>query len=191
MVSLLVSAVLLFLMVVSAYSFSTGMLTRRMSSRGSTALEALKVGDIPPDFELQDKDGKKVKLSTFRGKKPVVVFFYPNDNSPGCTKEVCAFEKAAPNFKKLGAPVILGISSGKKEDKKKFIALNKLQSMTLLIDDQDAVRKLWEVPRALFGVFPGRVTYTIAKDGTIINIYDDIGKADQHPVVVEQALASM
>ena len=55
---------------------------------------------MAPDFELADKDGKIVKLSQFKGKKPVVVFFYPNDNSPGCTKEVCAFEKAAPSFKK-------------------------------------------------------------------------------------------
>lgn len=183
--------VVLALLVVSVYSFQRPGLTRSISlSRTRTALDALKVGDTPPDFELQDKDGKTVKLSTFKGKKPVVVFFYPNDNSPGCTKEVCAFEKAAPSFKKRGAPVILGISSGKKEDKKKFIEANKLQSMTLLIDNQDAVRKLWEVPRALFGAFPGRVTYTIAKDGSIINIYDDIGKAEQHPVVAEQALAS-
>ena len=86
----------------------------------SAALEmALKVGDVPPDFELPDKDGKIVKLSQFKGKKPCVVFFYPNDNSPGCTKEVCAFEKAAPSFKKKGGPIILGISVGKKEDKKK------------------------------------------------------------------------
>merc|ERR1712146_796053 len=106
----------------------------KLQSRISSAAN-LAVGEIAPDFELESTTTKKpVKLSSFKGKKPVVVFFYPNDNSPGCTKEVCAFEKAAPNFKKKGSPVILGISSGKKEDKKKFIEANKLQSMTLLID---------------------------------------------------------
>jgi peroxiredoxin Q/BCP len=155
----------------------------------SAALEmALKVGDVPPDFELPDKDGKIVKLSQFKGKKPCVVFFYPNDNSPGCTKEVCAFEKAAPSFKKKGGPIILGISVGKKEDKKKFIEANKLQSMTLLIDANNKVRESWDVPKALFGLFPGRVTYTVGKDGKILDIYDDIAKAELHP---EKALAAL
>jgi peroxiredoxin Q/BCP len=152
----------------------------------STKLHALQVGDTPPDFTLHDKDGKAVQLSKLRGKKPVVVFFYPNDNSPGCTKEVCAFEKAAPLFKKKGAPVILGVSQGSKDDKKRFIEANKLQSMTLLIDSKNEVRKSWEVPRALFGAFPGRVTYTIGKDGKILSIFDDLGKAELHP---EKALA--
>ena len=182
---------ILALCTISVSGFSRIPMNRAVTSRSGTALEALNIGDIPPDFELLDKDGKKVKLSSFRGKKPVVVFFYPNDLSPGCTKEVCAFEKAAPNLKKRGSPVILGVSKGSKEDKKKFIEANKLQSMTLLIDTEDKVRKNWEVPRALFGAFPGRVTYTLDKSGKIINIYDDIGKADQHPVVVEKALASM
>ena len=85
----------------------------------------------------------KVKLSTFKGKKPVVVFFYPADNTPGCTKEACAFEKKAPDFKKLGAEV-LGISSGNAADKEKFIRANKLNSMTLLIDTKDSVRNSWK-----------------------------------------------
>merc|ERR1712146_552871 len=123
-------------------------------SASFTALEAVNVGDVPPDFELMDKDGKIVKLSSFRGKKPVVVFFYPNDGSPGCTKEVCAFEKAAPNFKKRGSPVILGISRGNKEDKKKFIEANKLQSMTLLIDTEDKVKKVGRYRKLFLGSFP-------------------------------------
>ena len=59
----------------------------------SNTLRMLVVGEVAPDFELTNLEGKKFKLSTLKGKSPAVVFFYPADNSPGCTKEVCAFEK--------------------------------------------------------------------------------------------------
>eukprot|EP00596_Hydrurales_sp_CCMP1899_P009503 CAMPEP_0119041450 /NCGR_PEP_ID=MMETSP1177-20130426/12134_1 /TAXON_ID=2985 /ORGANISM="Ochromonas sp, Strain CCMP1899" /LENGTH=152 /DNA_ID=CAMNT_0007007495 /DNA_START=198 /DNA_END=656 /DNA_ORIENTATION=+ len=140
----------------------------------------IKVGDVAPDFELSNSAGKSIKLSSFLKKKSVVVFFYPADNSPGCTTEACAFEKRAPDFKKQGAEVI-GISSGGAADKEKFIRANKLNNMELLTDVKDAVRKSWAVPRALFGAFPGRVTYVIGKDGTVKFIYDDIGGAALHP----------
>ena len=80
-----------------------------------------RAGEFRRDDELVTRDGPKaamclpisrcltrmaVKLSQFKGKKPCVVFFYPNDNSPGCTKEVCAFEKAAPSLKKKGDPLV-------------------------------------------------------------------------------------
>jgi peroxiredoxin Q/BCP len=71
----------------------------------------ISVGDVAPDFELVSGTGKTVKLSSFKKKKSVVVFFYPADNSPGCTTEACAFEKRAPDFKAQGAEII-GISSG-------------------------------------------------------------------------------
>ena len=109
-------------------------------------LKMLKVGEAAPDFELSTYDGKKVKLSSFKGKKPVVVFFYPADSTPGCTKEACAFEKKAPDFKKKGAEVF-GVSSGGAADKEKFIKTNNLNSMGLLIDAGDKVRTSWAVPR--------------------------------------------
>ena len=118
------------------------------------------------------------------------MFFYPNDNSPGCTKEACAFEKKAPDFKKLGAEVI-GISKGKAEDKQKFINDNNLNSMTLCIDSDDATRKSWKVPKALFGAFPGRVTYVLDKTGKCVSVYDDLAKAELHPDKALEALSSI
>eukprot|EP01038_Epipyxis_sp_PR26KG_P012347 gene12347-16558_t len=147
----------------------------------------LKVGDVAPDFELKSFEGKSYKLSSYKSKKPVVVFFYPSDNSPGCTKEACAFEKKAPDFKSLGAEVF-GVSSQGASDKEKFIRTNKLNSMQLLIDENEGLRKSWEVPRALFGAFPGRVTYVIGKDGKVKSIYDDLGNAELHPEKAIEAL---
>mmetsp|Transcript_8851 Transcript_8851/g.19444 ORF Transcript_8851/g.19444 Transcript_8851/m.19444 type:complete len:145 (+) Transcript_8851:205-639(+) len=128
-------------------------------------------------------------MSQFKGKKPVVVFFYPADNSPGCKEEVCAFEKRAPDFKTAGAEVF-GISSGGAADKEKFVRANSLASMELLIDDKDGVRKSWAVPKALFGVFPGRVTYVLGKDGSVKSVYDDLANAKLHPDKALLALAA-
>lgn len=156
---------------------------------GINSLTMVSVGEMAPDFELKNANGKTFKLSAFKGKKPVVVFFYPADNSPGCTKEVCAFEKRAPDFKKLGAEV-LGISSNGAADKEKFIRTNKLTSMELLIDDKETARKAFAVPKALFGLLPGRVTYVIGKDGKVKSIYDDLAKAELHPDKAIDALAA-
>lgn len=157
---------------------------------GVRSLKMIKVGDVAPDFELLTSVGKKIKLSSYKNKKSVVVFFYPADSTPGCTAEACQFEKRAPDFKAKGAEVI-GISSGNAADKEKFIKANKLNNMELLIDAGDVVRKSWAVPRALFGAFPGRVTYVIGKDGTVKFIYDDLGNATLHPEKALEALAAL
>ena len=81
-----------------------------------------------------------------------------------------------------------GISSNGAKDKEKFVRTNKLNSMQLLIDENEAVRKAWGVPRALFGAFPGRVTYVVGKDGKIKSIYDDLAKAEVHPEKALEAL---
>ena len=92
----------------------------------------------------------------------------------------------APDFKSKGAEVF-GVSSGSKQDKDKFVAATKI-NFELLIDEGDKVRKAWGVPRALFGAFPGRVTYVIGKDGTVKSIYDDLANAEMHPEKALQAL---
>ena len=159
-------------------------------ANGARVMKMIKVGDVAPDFELLTSVGKKVKMSSFKNKKSVVVFFYPADSTPGCTAEACQFEKRAPDFKAKGAEVV-GISSGNASDKDKFIKANKLNNMELLIDAGDVVRKSWAVPRALFGAFPGRVTYVIGKDGTVKFIYDDLGNATLHPEKALEALANL
>ena len=182
-----VLAVALIAFVASSSAFVS---TSARIALGVRGLQMIKVGDVAPDFELSTSVGKKIKLSSFKGKKSVVVFFYPADNSPGCTAEACQFEKRAPDFKAKGAEV-LGISSGNAADKEKFIKANKLNNMELLSDIGDTVRKSWAVPRALFGAFPGRVTYVIGKDGTVKFIYDDLGNAALHPEKALDALAAL
>jgi peroxiredoxin Q/BCP len=152
-----------------------------------STLSMLAVGEMAPDFSLKTYDGKEVKLSSFKGKKSVVVFFYPADSTPGCTQEACSFEKKAPEFDKKDA-VIIGVSSGGSADKEKFIRANKLNSMDLCIDTGDALRTSWKVPKALWGAFPGRVTYVIDKSGKCSYLYDDLGNAAAHP---DKALAAL
>ena len=123
---------------VSSFSLA-GKITR-------TQLSMVSVGEAAPDFDLKNSVGKSFKLSSFKGKQPVVIFFYPADSTPGCTKEACAFEKKAPDFKGLKAQVF-GISSGNAADKDKFIRTNKLNSMELLIDSEDKARNAFKVPR--------------------------------------------
>jgi peroxiredoxin Q/BCP len=154
---------------------------------GLRSLSMVKVGEQAPDFQLSTASGKSFSLSSFKGKKNVVLFFYPADNTPGCTKEACAFERKAPEFLQKNAQ-IFGISSGSAQDKEKFIRTNKLNSMELLIDAGDKVRNLFQVPRALAGLFPGRVTYVIDKNGKVISIYDDLANAEKHPEKALEAL---
>ena len=182
---------LIYLSVILAFAATCAAFTAQSRVVTSArSLKMLKVGEVAPDFELLTSVGKKVKLSSFKNKKSVVVFFYPADSTPGCTAEACQFEKRSPDFKAQGAEII-GISSGNAADKAKFIKANKLNNMDLLTDVDDKVRKSWAVPRALFGAFPGRVTYVIGKDGAVKFIYDDLGNAALHPEKALDALAAL
>ena len=96
----------------------------------------------------------------------------------------------APDFKKFNAKVF-GVSSGNAADKEKFIKTNKLNSFDLLIDAGDKLRTSWKVPRALFGAFPGRVTYIIDKSGKVVSVYDDLGNAEGHPLKALEVLATL
>ena len=107
------------------------------------------------------------------GKKPVVIYFYPKDNTPGCTMQACGFRDSYEDFIDLGAEVI-GVSSDTVNSHKKFTSQYKLP-FTLLSDSDKKLRKLFGVPDKLFGLLPGRVTYIINKKG-IITIIAIIGK---------------
>ncbi|CEM19577.1 unnamed protein product [Vitrella brassicaformis CCMP3155] len=148
-------------------------------------LSMVKVGEMAPDFSLKDQSGKVVKLSSFKNKKSVVVFFYPADMTPGCTKQAQAFNTALDDFKKLGAEVI-GVSSD--ADHSEFISAYGLK-MTLLSDIGGEVRKQWQVPGAMFGALPGRVTYVIGKDGIVKKVYDNLLDSESHIPQARAALA--
>eukprot|EP00607_Mallomonas_marina_P005090 CAMPEP_0182427906 /NCGR_PEP_ID=MMETSP1167-20130531/20759_1 /TAXON_ID=2988 /ORGANISM="Mallomonas Sp, Strain CCMP3275" /LENGTH=176 /DNA_ID=CAMNT_0024610487 /DNA_START=53 /DNA_END=583 /DNA_ORIENTATION=- len=165
---------------ITAIIFASALLSAQAFRPGVRSLSMLKVGEVAPDFALKNAAGKEFKLSTIlKNKKTAVVFFYPADSTPGCTKEVCAFDAKAPDFKKKGAEVF-GISSGGVADKQKFIRDTNLKGFELLIDAGDVTRKSWQVPKALFGAFPGRVTYVIGKDGKVIKIVDDLANTQKH-----------
>lgn len=130
---------------------------------------AVQVGAVAPDFTLTSQAGEPISLKDFRGRKCVVLYFYPKDDTPGCTKESCGFRDRYEDFLQAGAEVI-GISSDSIDSHQNFATKYQLP-FTLLSDAGDRVRKLYGVP-ATFGLLPGRVTYVIDKDGIVRHIFD-------------------
>lgn len=138
---------------------------------------AVKVGDIAPDFSLESASGQRVSLSDFRGMKSVVLYFYPKDETTGCTKEACGFRDSYEAFKRLGAEV-LGVSSDSSESHRKFAEHHTLP-FTLLSDPKKVVRKLYGV-RSSIGIIPGRVTYIIDREGRVIHIFNSQTRPEEH-----------
>lgn len=137
----------------------------------------LKEGDIAPDFELHDSQGKAFKLYETLNNKWVVLFFYPKDDSPGCTAQACSFRNAYQEFKTLGTEV-LGISADSEESHERFAQRQQLP-YPLLSDPQGKVAKAFGVKKAL-GILPGRVTFVIAPDRTIRLAYSSQLQAESH-----------
>lgn len=137
----------------------------------------MKIGDKAPDFTLSNQHGVKVKLYDLLGESPVVLFFYPKDNSPGCTAEACAFRDSYEVFKEAGTEVI-GISTDNVDSHLGFAQRHRLPYI-LLSDPIGRVRKLYEVPKTL-GVMPGRVTYVVDKKGIIRQIFNSQFSISKH-----------
>ena len=130
--------------------------------------DKVEIGDKAPEFALKNQNGETVSLKDFLGKKAVVLYFYPKDMSPGCTKEACAFRDSYEAFKDAGAEVI-GISSQSQESHSIF-SLRYNLPFTLLVDEGSKVRRLYGV-RSSLGMIPGRVTYLIDKEGVVRHIF--------------------
>lgn len=145
----------------------------------------VKVGDKAPDFTLPSQLGDNVTLSEFFGKKNIVLYFYPKDESPGCTKEACSFRDNYQELTSLGAEV-LGISGQSIESHKSFATHYGLPFI-LLSDQENSVRKLYGVPSTM-GVLPGRVTYVIDKQGVIRSIFVSQTQAEKHVEEAKKAL---
>ena len=144
----------------------------------------LEPGTPAPDFELPDQNGRLVRLSQFRA-RPVVVFFYPKDDTKGCTIEACGFRDEAPGFEAKGA-VILCISDDSSDSHARFAAKFKL-GFTLLADKGGTVRKLYGVKKTL-GIIPGRVTFVIDPEGFIRRVFSSAVDFNGH---VREALAAL
>jgi peroxiredoxin Q/BCP len=146
---------------------------------GGTGLAA---GARAPDFALDDQRGRRVALADFRGRKNVVVYFYPKDDTPGCTRESCAFRDHYEDFVEAGAEVI-GISGDSQRSHEAFAAKHRLP-FTLLSDPGGEVRRAFGVPSTL-GLLPGRVSYVIDKQGVIRHAFNSQLNPTKH---VEEAL---
>ncbi|WP_373652206.1 peroxiredoxin [Schlesneria sp. DSM 10557] len=148
-------------------------------------MKPINVGDVAPDFTVVASNGQTVRLSEFRGKQSVVLFFYPGDNTPICTKEACSFRDAYEDFLKLGA-VVIAVSADSNETHQKFADEKKLPF--LMIADQDnALRKLFGVSNVMF-LFPRRITYLIDRDGIVRSKFNSQLSGTEH---VTQALQTL
>ncbi len=145
-------------------------------------------GSLAPNFTLPSQSGKVVSLRDFLGKKPVILYFYPKDDTPGCTKEACAFRERYEDFRELHAEVI-GISSDSVELHRSFAAEHELP-FTLLSDEGGKVRKLYGAS-STFGLFPGRVTYVLDEEGVVRHIFSSQLGVEKHVEEALEALRSM
>jgi peroxiredoxin Q/BCP len=141
-------------------------------------MKSIKLGDYIPDFSLKDQDGNLLEISNYRGKKKLVIFFYPQDGSLNCTREACCFRDLSDVFNEVDA-VLIGISGQSVESHKEFAEKNRL-NYTLLSDSGNIVRKLFGVPGRVFGLIPGRVTYITDRSGKVVYIFDSQTETQRH-----------
>lgn len=142
----------------------------------NSTMKKIQIGDTVPTFSLLDQNGKMIKIDSTLGKS-MIIYFYPKDDTPGCTKEACKFRDEYENFTDLGAMVI-GISADSVESHKNFEEKYNLP-FTLLADTENNVRKLFGVPNNLF-VIPGRVTYVVNNQGIVVHVFNSQLGAEKH-----------
>jgi len=160
------------------FSFSSNSQTTK-----NTDMKKIEIGSSIPAFTLNDQNGTLFDIRSVLGKKNLVIYFYPKDDSPGCTKEACYFRDQFEVFTEVDA-MIIGISGQSVESHKAFAEKYRL-TYTLLSDEGNKIRKLFGVPTNFFGLLPGRVTYIIDKSGKVIYLFDSQMQATQH---VDEAL---
>jgi len=140
-------------------------------------MKSIRIGDPAPDFSAIDSQGEPVALADFIGKKALVLFFYPADESPVCTKEACAFRDAYQDFIEAGAKVV-GISGDSARSHQRFAEHHRLP-FRLVSDEDGALRRTFGVPKTL-GLLPGRVTYLIDKMGIVRHLFNSQLNAEKH-----------
>lgn len=170
--------IIYFILFVLYFSFNS-----THSNQTGDNMTTIKTGSQLPLFTLPDQDGNLFDISSYLHKKNLVIYFYPKDDSPGCTKEACYFQDMFEVFKEADAMVI-GISGQSVESHKKFAEKHRL-SYILLSDKGNKIRKLFNVPTNFLGLIPGRVTYVVDKTGTVIYTFNSQTQATKH---VDEAL---
>ena len=175
--------VILSLLVASASAFAPASIFTPKATQLNLA-----IGETAPDFALTDQNGKTVKRSSI--KKPLVVYFYPADGTPGCTTQATAFNEQVADIKKTYGAELVGISGQDAESKQAFAKELKL-TFSILADEGDEVRKAFNVPKAAFGFLPGRVTYVLDKNGDCVSVYNNVADAKSHVGAATDALAEL
>lgn len=148
----------------------------------------LKVGDEAPNFTLVNQDGKTVSLSDYKGKKNVVLFFYPKDQTQGCTKEACSFRDNYETITDLGAEVI-GINGDGTSSHKAFADKHSLP-YHLVSDKGSQVRKAYGVS-TMFFILPERITFVIDKQGIIQYVHNEKSDPTDHITKAIEALQKL
>jgi len=138
----------------------------------------LKIGSIIPSFVLPDQNGNLFNIDSVKGKKNLVIYFYPKDDTPGCTAQACSFRDQFEVFQEADA-VIIGISGQSVKSHREFAQKHRL-SFTLLSDEGNKIRKQFGVPTNFLGLLPGRVTYVADKTAKIIYIFNSQTQATKH-----------
>eukprot|EP00897_Mesotaenium_endlicherianum_P000973 jgi/Mesen1/10877/ME000093S10387 len=162
---------------------SSALLTTTRKQRSSVVVCKVAEGDTAPAFTLKDQNDRSVSLAKFKGKN-VVLYFYPADDTPGCTKQACSFRDAYTEFKKAGAEVV-GVSSDSPESHRAFAKKHNLP-YTLLSDEGGAVRKEWGIKGDFFGALAGRQTYVIDKKGIVKLVFNNQFQPEKH---IDETLA--
>ena len=156
----------------------------------------LRIGHAAPEFEKTTQKGETITLAKLRGvegegtggskakgNRAVVLYFYPKDETPGCTAEACSFRDAYEDFVDAGA-VVVGVSADSLASHEQFAAHHRLP-FELISDEDGALRRAYNVPTSMLGLLPGRVTYVIDRDGKVQHVFNSQLQAKRH---VEEAL---
>jgi thioredoxin-dependent peroxiredoxin len=146
------------------------------------------VGMLAPDFTLPSQTGEPVRLHDLLQTHAVVLYFYPKDETPGCTAEACSFRDSYEVFKEAGAEVV-GLSSDSVKSHQGFASHHQLP-FTLLSDEGGKVRSLYGA-RSVLGLLPGRVTYVIDRSGVVRHVFSSQLNAQRHIQEALSALQSM
>ena len=142
-------------------------------------------GERAPDFELRDQNGSMIRLNELLKRGPAVIFFYPKDDTHGCTKEACRFRDELPRFQEITAQIV-GISSDSEDSHQRFATKFALPYQ-LLSDPGGRVRRLYGAS-LLFGLIPTRVTFVIGRDAIIRHVFSSQNEFEQH---VDEALRAL
>jgi thioredoxin-dependent peroxiredoxin len=149
------------------------------------ATTSVQMGQAAPDFTAPRTGGGVFRLSDLKGKSAVVLFFYPKDETPGCTAEACAFRDSYEIFVDAGAEVV-GVSGDSVESHERFADNHELP-FVLISDKGGAIRRLYGV-KATLGIWPGRVTFVVDKEGIVRHVFSSQTDAVRH---VEESLRTV